>query len=145
MLCDRLSVRDVRWQMWLAAVGGAGTLPFLALFLFWPQQLGALLLYIPAVVIGAFYVGPTFAMTQALAKLRMRAMASAIILFVMNLIGLGLGPQIVGVLNDLFAPRFGDEAIRYSLLIMAASTAWAIVHSLLAARTLREDLRARDA
>ena len=43
-------------------------------------------------VLGNMYLGPSFAMTQALVSLRMRAVASAILLFVLNLIGMGLGP-----------------------------------------------------
>ena len=60
--------------------------------------------------------------------------------FQKDLIGLGIGPTLVGVLNDVLEPRFGVEAIRYSLLLVIAVNLWAAVHSLLAARTLREDL-----
>jgi hypothetical protein len=70
----------------------------------------------------------------------MRALASAIVLFAMNLVGLGLGPTLVGALNDALAPRHGDEAIRYSLLLVASANLWAAAHSLRAARTLRADL-----
>ena len=58
--------------------------------------------------------GPTMAMTQGLVKLRMRATASAILLFILNLIGLGLGPQAVGVLSDLLFPTYGTQSIRYA-------------------------------
>lgn len=47
-------------------------------------------------------------------KLRMRAMASAVLFLIANLIGLGLGPQAVGLLNDLLAGLFGAEAVRCS-------------------------------
>ena len=49
----------------------------------------------------------------------MRATASAVLLFILNLIGLGLGPTMVGVLNDVLHPRFGDESIRVSLLLLS--------------------------
>jgi hypothetical protein len=70
----------------------------------------------------------------------MRALASAILLFVINLIGLGVGPQAVGVLNDLLAPAYGPAAVRYSLLIVGFMNVWASVHFLLGARTLAADL-----
>ena len=55
----------------------------------------------------------------------MRAMASAILLFVINLIGLGLGPQGVGILSDLLAATSGSESLRYALLIVVVSfAAW---------------------
>ena len=70
----------------------------------------------------------------------MRATASAIILFVLNLIGLGLGPTLVGFANDWLEPRYGDEAVRYSLLILLAAALWGIAHSLWAGLTLEDDL-----
>jgi hypothetical protein len=59
----------------------------------------ALVAYVPAVIFGAMWLGSVLAITQAMVKLRMRAMASAILFLVLNLIGLGLGPQLVGILG----------------------------------------------
>ena len=76
----------------------------------------------------------------------MRAMASAILLFIINIVGLGMGPQAVGLLSDWLQPSLGIESLRYSLLIIVVSfSAWSIVHYALAARTLREDLLRKDA
>ena len=83
-----------------------------------------------------------FATTQGLVSPRMRATASALLLFVINLIGLGMGPQAVGVLNDLLGPVAGTHAVRYSLLIVGVMNTWAAVHFTLAARTLRAELPA---
>ena len=66
--------------------------------------------------------------------------SSAVVLFIINLIGLGLGPQTVGILNDLLAGPLGEDAIRYSLLCVTLVNFWAVAHSLRAARTLRADL-----
>jgi MFS family permease len=140
VFADRLSVRDIRWMMRLPALSAVLAVPFTCAFLFWPDRTGALFFYFPAVVLAIFYAGPTFAMAQSLARLRMRALASAVILFIINLIGLGLGPQTVGILNDLFAESAGDDAIRYSLLCVTAVNFWAVAHSLRGARTLRADL-----
>ncbi|MBW2401385.1 MAG: MFS transporter, partial [Deltaproteobacteria bacterium] len=84
------------------------------------------------------------AMIQAMVKLRMRAMASAVLFLILNLVGLGLGPQAVGALSDLLKPTYGDEGIRYALLIVSLSGLWAGVHYALAARTLADDLRAKN-
>jgi hypothetical protein len=93
------------------------------------------------------YLGPTFAMAQGLAPPTMRALVSAILLFVINLIGLGLGPQAVGALSDALAPAYGVESIRYALLwVVVVGAAWSTLHYALAARTLRADLATtRDA
>jgi len=88
------------------------------------------------------YLGPTFGMTQTLVPPAMRATASALMLFILNLIGLGLGPVFAGVLSDLLRPEFGIESIRYSLLILAvAGNLWSAVHYYFASLTLREDLK----
>jgi hypothetical protein len=98
-------------------------------------------------VVGGLYLGPCFAMTQTLAKPHMRAMASAVLLFVVNLLGLGAGPLFIGVLWDVLTPRLGSvDALRYALLgTIVVCAAWSAVHFALAARTLRADLLAKDA
>ena len=94
-------------------------------------------------MIGAMYQGPIFSTVQSLAPLRMRAVASAILLFVINMIGLALGPQAVGILNDTLFAAEGREAIRYSLASVSVVMAgWGCLHYLLAARHLAADLQA---
>ena len=91
------------------------------------------------------YLGPTFALTQTLVRPRMRALASAIILFVINMIGLGGGPTFVGWLSDRLTPSYGVEAVRYALLYtVVAGALWATFHYWAGARTVREDLLAKD-
>jgi MFS family permease len=142
-LADRLGVSDLRWYMWVPALATLAYIPFAFLLYLWPDGRVALILWMPGALLGGMYLGPTFAMTQSLVRPRMRAMASAILLFVINIIGLGLGPQGVGILSDLLADSFGTESLRYALLVVVVSFAlWSIVHYALAARSLREDLQA---
>jgi len=144
-LTDRVSGRDARWYAWLPGIGTLIGIPFVFVFYLWPDGHGALALAALPAVLGGLYLGPTFAITQALVPPHMRAQAAAVLLLVLNLIGMGLGPQLVGVISDLLAPRFGTESIRWALLgCVALGALGATVHYALAARTLREDLaRAR--
>lgn len=135
-----LARRDVRWYMWMPALASLIALPFAYGFLLVPDLWLAFALMIPSAFLGAVYAAPTWAMAQGLAQPAMRAMASAIILLAINLIGFGLGPWLVGMLNDALEPRFGETAVRYSLLIVGAFHLWAVLHNMLAARTLRRDL-----
>lgn len=140
MLADFGAARDRRWLCWLPALAGLLTTPFIFAFLLVDSGKLALLCYVPIAFLSATWSGPTYSAVQGLVPLRMRAMASAVLLFSLNLIGLGLGPQAVGLLNDALEPSYGEFAIRYSLLVIGLGKAWGAVHSLLASRDLRQDL-----
>lgn len=92
-------------------------------------------------------LGPAWAIMQSISKVRMRSTAAAVNQLTTNLMGLGLGPALVGWGNDLLAPRYGAASIRYSMLVLAGA-ALASGFCLLAAkhfaahdieRTLRAD------
>ncbi len=73
----------------------------------------------------------------------MRALSSAILFLILNIIGLGLGPWSVGMLSDYLAPTLGQESLRYAMLyLLPAAMFWSACHFYLAGRTLREDLAA---
>ncbi len=141
-LADRWARNDERFLVWIPAVGGALAVPLLAVFLFAPDRSLALGAYAIAMVFSVFFVGPCYAIAQSLARLRMRAQAAAMLMFAINLIGLGIAPLAVGMLNDALAATYGDEAIRYSLMITGGAALWAVIHSLLASRSVRDDLAA---
>jgi len=140
-LGDRFGSRDARWYVWWLAIGAAASIPFsLAAYLAEAAWLSIVALSIS--VIGSYmYAGAVHAVSQSLAKPRMRAMTAAIMLLSMNLIGYGLGPPIAGSLSDALG---GDQALRYSLALMNLGLIWACVHYLLCARTYRADLLAKS-
>ncbi len=143
VLADRLGARDARWALYVPAAAAIIQLPCAFATLLWPTATPALLFLIPSAFLSAIWFGPVYALTQALARPSMRATASAVLLFVINLIGLGLGPLAVGVLNDMLAPSYGAHAIRYSLLVLGVANILAALHFMLAARTIRADLALR--
>jgi MFS family permease len=146
VLADRLGKRDVRWWMWVPAIACAGPLPFTLTFLLMSDPDLALLLAFPGVVIAAMYQGPVFSTVQTLAPVRMRAVAAGVLMFVTNIIGLALGPQSVGWLNDYVFVAHGKEAVRYSLLlVLTVMGVWSAVHFALAARALPADLARTNA
>ncbi len=61
-------------------------------------------------------MGPMLAVTHSLVSPQMRSFASAIFFFVLNFIGLGFGPLVIGVLSDLFEPTYGNLSLRYAFL-----------------------------
>jgi MFS family permease len=144
-LGDWLGRRDVRWYQWMPALGGLAHVPFVLAFLLWPDARTGLWFLVPSAVLGGLWAAPGHAMVQSLVRPEMRATASALMLLLFNLIGFGIGPWLVGLSSDLLEPRFGDEAVRYSLVIIAFASVWGAAHNALAARTLARDLRAKDA
>ena len=147
VISDRLGAKDERWYLWIPAIAALAGLPAGLGFLLWPEAVPALVFFmIPSTLVGAAWLGPIFSTTQALAKLRMRALASAILLFIINIIGMGLGPQTVGILNDTVFAAYEHEAVRYSMAaVLIVMHLWATLHFALGARTLVADMRAKDA
>jgi MFS family permease len=76
-----------------------------------------LLLFVFPSVIMNFYLAPVMGQTQSLVSLRMRAVASSLLLLILNVVGLMLGPFVTGLLSDLLRASQGNESLRYSLLI----------------------------
>ena len=105
----------------------------------------SLMFFIVPAIFSNVYLATTFAQTQSLVPLRMRAVASALILFLINIVGLGLGPQLAGILSDYLAGTFGIESLRYSLLtIGAVLTPWTALHYYLAGQHIESDLARVD-
>jgi len=91
-------------------------------------------------LLGASYLGPAYSATQGLVPLRMRATAAAILLFVLNMIGLGLGPQTVGIVSDLLQPLLGADSLRWALLSTVITTMAGAYFYWQASRTLHKDM-----
>lgn len=141
-IADRLARRGEHWYVLAPAIALFLTLP-LTVLAFSALSPGRMYLaYIPYLVLGSMWLGPAIAVTHSLVGLRQRAVASAALFFLLNLIGLGLGPLVVGTLSDLMRPSFGDaNALRYSIIATAlVAKAWAVTHFLLAARRVRADI-----
>lgn len=114
-LADRYGRHDRRHVMTAPAIGmlAAAPVAFAAYFMT-DWRLSLLLLMIPT-VLNSLYYGPCYSSAQGLVPLRARAMASAIMLFCQNLIGLGLGPLFFGMLSDMLRPEYGADSVRYVL------------------------------
>ncbi len=107
MLADRLRARHPNSDAWLPALGMALAFPFAILgynTLSFSSGSLAIWLAIPLLAVAALlrasYLGPMFSVTQKLVEPRMRATAAALLLFVVNLIGYGLGPPTIGWVSD---------------------------------------------
>lgn len=147
-IADNLVKRtgDPRWYTWFSGSVILLTVPFAFLVYLWPTPVPALLFFILPILLGHMFLGPVMAMIQGLAGVRRRAMAAAFYLFLANLISMGCGPLIIGIISDVYSAEYGTDSLRYSILTLVVVTSvWAALHFFLAARTLREDLQAAKA
>ena len=139
-MADRYGARDTRWYLWVVSVALLLGVPFSFGVYLSSSALWALLALMIPVMLGNFYQATTFSQTQGLVTLRMRSVAAAVLLFIINIIGLGAGPQVVGVLSDALASSYGNESLRYSLLIVSFVNVWSAYHYYVAGKYLKEDL-----
>jgi len=141
-LGDRMGAKDTRWYVWLPGLATMITLPFSAFVYLHSEAHTALWVLAIPYFLGAYYLGPTFSMVQGMVGLRMRAMAASISLFILNIIGLGLGPQFTGVTSDVLSATtdLGSESLRWALVISLVFNFVSAVLYLMAGRTLQADL-----
>lgn len=123
----------------IPAIAFVCTVPFYILAILSPTLTLAFFVLLVPTALGLAWLGPVISAIQHLVRPDMRATASAIFLFINNLIGIGLGTYAIGALSDALAVQFGDESLRYSIL---AGTGFYIVAAalfFLAARWLDRD------
>jgi MFS family permease len=141
-LADRLGRRDVRWYVWLAALAVTLSIAPSIFCYLWPDHVVVLWVWIVPALLGSFWLAPAFSLTQGLVGLRMRAVAASIMLFTLNIIGLGLGPWSVGVVSDLLNAytTLGTESLRWSLVISTCVSFAACFCYVQSGVTLKSDL-----
>lgn len=146
-LADRIvgKTGDARWYTWVCGIALSGCVPFLIAMYLSPTPGMAFAFFAVPTILTHMFLGPIVATMQNLGGVRRRAMAAAFYLFLVNLISMGLGPLLVGMLSDWMHAALGADALRYSLLsVSSITTAWAALHVFLGSRTLREDIAAAD-
>jgi MFS family permease len=134
-LSDRLGSKDKRWYMWVPAIAILLTIPpMVVAFLVEDTTLSLIIGLLPP-AFTTCYLGASLAVFHGTVEPRMRATSSALFFLILNIIGLGTGPTIVGAVSDFLTPTYGDDGLRYALLIVIPiACVWASLHFLLAAR-----------
>ncbi|TNF05909.1 MAG: MFS transporter [Sphingomonadales bacterium] len=156
-IVDRFGSRDARLYAWLPAVMAALSVPCFI----WGFLTDKLAVAIPLLTLGTFaiytYIAPTFAQLHNMLETRMRATGASIMYLIMNLVGLGIGPPLIGILSDRMTRMAMKNAggldcsasatlpgcqqavgigLTYALVVISLPLAWASVHFWLAGRKL---------
>lgn len=142
-LADHMARRDLTWNAWVIGLAKFAAAPLILAFYLIDQFGLALVFYFPAVLLGAFYLGPSFAMIQSVAPIAVRATAAAITLFILNFVALGFGPVFVGALSDYVFAGYGKDSLRYALLSTSLINVWAGVHFMLAGPAYKREMAAK--
>ncbi len=145
VLADRFGSRDPRWYGRISGTASLLGAPFFALFALAPSAAVALACFGVFYFLNNVYLPILWMLVQGLVHPRLRATSSATQFAITGLFGYGLGSISIGMLNDAFAARFGDEAIRYSLLVPAVVGALSGPCLFAISRNIRSDLAAIDA
>ena len=139
-LTDKLGVGNRRWYMWFPALAGVLAVPLGFPYLLLDNTAVVLVLLFFVTLCLNTYMGPVLATAHALVPASMRAMTSAVLFFILNMIGLGLGPLTVGVLSDLYQASLGTDSLRYAMLTVGLISALGILFFMLAARNMESDI-----
>ena len=154
---DRMSTRrnDRRWYMLVPGIATLAMVPFQFVTFLHPSMSVAFPAFCVTMLLAAVFFGPSFAMTQSLAALRMRSVATSILLFVQTLIGFGLGPLTAGRISDWLQPAGmslpllgvvgqGTDSLRWGMAILGLVNIWSAAHYFRGARYLLADLAASE-
>lgn len=116
VLADRYGPSRKAAYAFVPACAFVLTIPFFVFGILSKSLTAAFLLFIAPTALSLVWLGPVISAFQHLVAPNMRTTASAVFLFINNLIGIGLGNLVIGGLSDVMTARYGDEALRYALL-----------------------------
>jgi len=168
-LADRYSERYPKALAWIPMIALLGSTPmFIAGYL-----LDSLLIAIPILMVAQMllytYLCPLYAVPSGVVDSRMRATSVAVTLFIVNLLGYGLGPPLIGLLSTILNSTFlsgidssltleacratglaaaaqtacntaNAEGLQWSMIIFKCLYIWAALHFYLGSRTLQRDM-----
>lgn len=155
ILTDRLARRDVGWQIGVPLLGTLLSIPFALAYFLWPQGIAfhlgsipvpqAFLFYSAFGFFGVWWATPCLGAITHLFPATRLAQATAIFVMAMTLLGVGLGPLVIGVLSDMLVGTLAGESLRYALAASVSLLVLAAGFLLMALPRYRQQMRAKSA
>lgn len=128
LFTDHFGKMDKRWYLKVPAYAIIACVPCTAGAIFLHNTSLSLACLALVACLQSVYLGPALAVAHSLVPASMRAMTSAVFFLVINLVGLGFGPLMVGFISDKLRPELGIESLRWALsIIIFAGIASAIL------------------
>jgi MFS family permease len=141
LLSARLERLDERWRCWIPGLACVLMAPFQFVYLFSDSAPVWISAYATAALFSIMHQGPIYAVYVSVAQARSRAVAVSVALLGATVTGQFGGPILIGVLSDALTARFGQAAIRYSMLVVMACAFLAGLCYLVASRYVVADTR----
>jgi MFS family permease len=141
LLTDHLGKKDKRWYLKVPAYAIAIGIPCAAGAIFLQNTFLSVACLGLCALLQSVYLGPSLAVAHSLVPASMRALTSAVFFLVINLLGLGLGPLVVGVVSDLLKPSLGVESLRWAMSIVIVMGFASAVLFFSTAKKLMADLK----
>lgn len=138
-LADKLGAQNKRAYAQVPAIAFVIAVPFFVLGVMTKSLSIAFVAFMIPTALSLMWLGPVLSAFQHLVTPNMRATASAIFLFINNLIGIGLGNLIIGAISDGLRANFGSESLRYAILVGTVFYLAAAALLFVAARRLPDD------
>ena len=137
VLADRLGARQPKWRLGVVIVAILAAKPFSIGFLLAGNTAIAMSLLAFAVMFAGVFWGPTFAFLHGRIRNELRPMATAIFMFVYNIIGVGIGPTLVGIMSDVLPQSAPGHSLGLALLTIQITGIWGAFHYWQAVRTIK--------
>jgi len=140
VIADWRGRADERWYVWVPMIA-ALILPGFAIAQFYVPgtEMSWAFAIVPALLINV-YIAPLDAMSQNLMPPSMRGFALSILMLASSIVGMVVGPLLVGVASDMLRPTMGEGGLRYALILSMLFDFVAAAHLWAASRHIREDL-----
>ena len=140
-LTDQFGKRDRRWYLKLPAYAVILSVLSAAGALFLRNTAASLMCWGCCAFLQSTYLGPSIAVAHSLVPASMRSLTSAVLFLVLNLIGLGLGPLVVGIISDQLTPGLGNESLRWAMSITIVVGLVSAILFFISAKKLAIDLK----
>ncbi|MFY9688610.1 MAG: MFS transporter [Candidatus Acidiferrales bacterium] len=131
---------DIRWKIYVSGICSILAFPGVLLFVFSQSLFWCIVGFTIVSMMSPVHVGPIVAASHSTVKVGMRAFSTSVIYLISELIGLGLGPFLIGVFDDHYGSRFGVDVIRYSMSTAAITTCVGGAIFLIAAQYFQRDI-----
>ena len=134
-LCDRLGRGDIRWSLWFVGIAYIAAKPLMMIFYLSGNTVIALSAFVLPALVSTLYLGPSISVLHNRTSALLRPVVSALFLMMLNLVGLGIGPLLVGMMSDwVFAET--SNSLGYSLAVLHIVGLWGGLHFIVAGKRL---------